>query len=45
MYASLTTFKTAPGKRAECEGLTDKLFPIRKGMKGYKYEAKADPCL
>jgi len=36
MYASLTTFKTAPGKRAECEGLTDKLFPIMKGMKGFK---------
>jgi len=36
MYASLTTFKTAPGKRAECEGLTDKLFPIMKVMKGFK---------
>jgi heme-degrading monooxygenase HmoA len=36
MYASLTTFKTAPGKRAECEGLADKLFPIMKGMKGFK---------
>jgi len=30
MYASLTTFK------AECEGLADKLFPIMKGMKGFK---------
>ena len=36
MYASLTTFKTAPGKRAECEGVIDKLFPIMKGMKGFK---------
>ena len=36
MYASLTTFKTAPGKRTECEGLADKLFPIMKGMKGFK---------
>ncbi len=36
MYASLTTFKTTPGKRAECEGLADKLFPIMKGMKGFK---------
>ena len=36
MYASLTTFKTAPGKRAECSGLVDKLFPIMKGMKGFK---------
>ncbi len=36
MYASLTMFKTAPGKRAECEGLADKLFPIMKGMKGFK---------
>jgi heme-degrading monooxygenase HmoA len=36
MYASLTTFKTAPGKRAECEGLADRLFPIMKGMKGFK---------
>ncbi len=36
MYASLTMFKTAPGKRAECEGVTDKLFPIMKSMKGFK---------
>ncbi len=36
MYVSLTTFKTAPGKRAECEGLADKLFPIIKAMKGFK---------
>ncbi len=36
MYASLTTFKTAPGKRAECEGLADKILPIMKGMKGFK---------
>jgi len=35
MYASLTTFKSAPGKRAECEGLADKLFSIMKGMKGF----------
>ena len=36
MYASLTTYKTAPGKRAELEGLADKIFPIMKGMKGFK---------
>jgi len=36
MYASLTTFKTAPGKRAECEGLADKLNTIMKSMKGFK---------
>ena len=36
MYASLTTFKTAPGKRTECEGLADKLNTIMKGMKGFK---------
>ena len=36
MYASLTTFKTAPGKRTEAEGLADKLYPIMKAMKGYK---------
>ena len=36
MYASLTTFKTAPGKRAECEELADKLNTIMKGMKGFK---------
>ncbi len=36
MYASLTTFKSAPGKRAECEGLADKLFSVMKGMKGFK---------
>ena len=36
MYASLTTFKTAPSKRAESEGLADKVFPIMKGMKGLK---------
>lgn len=36
MYASLTTFKTAPGKRTEAEGLADKLYPVMKAMKGYK---------
>ncbi len=36
MYASLTIFKTAPGKRAECEELADKLNAIMKGMKGFK---------
>lgn len=36
MYASLTTFKTAPGKRAEAEGLANKVFPVIKGMKGFK---------
>lgn len=36
MYASLTTFKTAPGKRAEAEGLVNKVFPVIKGMKGFK---------
>ena len=36
MYASLTTFKSASGKRAECEGLADKLFSAMKGLKGFK---------
>lgn len=36
MYASLTTFKTAPGKRAETEELVNKVFPVIKGMKGFK---------
>ena len=36
MYASLTTFKTAPGKRAEAEGCVNKVFPVIKGMKGFK---------
>ncbi len=36
MYASLLKFKTAPGKRAEAEGLADKLYPVLKGMKGRK---------
>ena len=36
MYASLTLFKTAPGKRAEAEGLADKVYPVIKAMKGFK---------
>ena len=36
MYASLFTLKTAPGKRAEAEGLADKMYPVLKGMKGLK---------
>jgi len=36
MYASLTLFKTAPGKRAEAEGLADKVYPVLKAMKGFK---------
>ena len=36
MYASLTMFKTAPGKRAEAEGLVDKVYPVIKAMKGFK---------
>ena len=36
MYASLLTFKTAPGKRTEAEGLADAMNPVLKGMKGLK---------
>ncbi len=36
MYASLTTYKTAPGKRAEMEGLANKIYPVMKGMKGFR---------
>jgi len=36
MYASLFTLKTAPGKRTEAEGLADKMYPVYKGMKGFK---------
>ena len=36
MYASLTLFKTTPGKRAEAEGLADKVYPVIKAMKGFK---------
>ena len=36
MYASLTTFKTAPGKRAEAEKVADQAFAAIKGMKGFK---------
>ena len=36
MYASLTTYKTAPGKRAEMEGLANKRYPVMKGMKGFR---------
>ena len=34
MYASLTTFKTALGKRAEAEGLVNKVYPVISVMKG-----------
>ena len=36
MYASLTTFKTAPGKRAEAEGMASKIYPVISSMKGFK---------
>ncbi len=36
MHASLTTFKTMPGKRAEVEGLASNIFPVMKGLKGFK---------
>ncbi|MFC2063265.1 antibiotic biosynthesis monooxygenase family protein [Chloroflexota bacterium] len=36
MYASLTTFKTAPNKRAEADAIADKAYPIISGMKGFK---------
>ncbi len=36
MYASLTTFKTAPGKRTEAEGSAAKVYPVISGMKGFK---------
>ena len=36
MYASLTTFKTAPGKRAEAEGVDGKSYPAMSSMKGFK---------
>ena len=36
MYASLTTFKTAPGKRAEAEGVANKTYSVISGMKGFK---------
>jgi len=36
MYASLTTFKTAPGKRTEAEKVADQSFAAIKGMKGFK---------
>jgi len=36
MYASLTTFKTAPGKRTEAEGLVSRVYPVIKAMKGFK---------
>jgi len=36
MYVSLTTFKTAPGKRAEAEGLANTVYPVINGMKGFK---------
>ena len=36
MYASLTTFKTTPGKRAEAEKVANQLFLTIKSMKGFK---------
>ena len=36
MYASIMTFKTAPGKRAEAEKVADQSFAAIKGMKGFK---------
>ena len=36
MYASLTVFKTAPGKRAEAEGLAGKVYPVISVMNGFK---------
>ena len=36
MYASLTTFKTAPGKRADAEKVADLSFAANRGMKGFK---------
>ncbi len=36
MYASLTTFKTAPGKRTEAEGLVGKVYPVISAMKGFQ---------
>ena len=36
MYASLTTIKMSPGKRAEAEKVADQMLPIVKGMKGFK---------
>ena len=36
MYASLTTFKTAPGKRADAEKVADQSFAANRSMKGFK---------
>ena len=36
MYASLTLIKTSPGKRDEAAKIPDQIFPIVKGMKGFK---------
>jgi len=36
MYASIMTFKTAPGKRAEAEKVADQSFAASKVMKGFK---------
>lgn len=36
MYASLSTFKTAPGKRDEVLKAGDQLFAFVKGIKGFK---------
>ena len=36
MYASLTLIKVSPGKRAEMEGVADQIYPMVKGMKGFK---------
>ena len=36
MYASLFTFKTAPGERAEAEGMADEIYSLLQGVKGFK---------
>ena len=36
MYASFSTFKTAPGKRDEALKAADQVFAFVKGVKGFK---------
>ena len=36
MYASLSTFKTAPGKRNETLKVADRVFAFVKSLKGFK---------
>ena len=36
MYAQLVTFKTAPGKRSEAEGLADRAYAAVKNIPGFK---------